>query len=206
MRTRVGILLAAGLALTGCTDMKDQPRYEPLEASAFFDDGQSARSFPEGTVARGQLREDDLLYRGLGPDGQFATGFPMAVTSDVLHRGQERFGIFCTPCHDRTGHGNGMIVQRGYKKPPSLHEPRLRASANGYLFDVVTHGFNTMQGYAAQIPVADRWAIIAYVRALQLSEDVDVATVPAEIRSALAHQDVVDIRATDEEEDDDHGH
>jgi hypothetical protein len=202
------MVLVAGLALAGCTDMKDQPRYEPLEASAFFSNGQSSRTFPEGTVARGHLDDDDLLYRGLGPDGQFATTFPMPVTSELLERGQQRFNIFCTPCHDRTGHGNGMIVQRGYKKPPSFHEPRLRSSAHGYFFDVITHGFNTMQSYAAQIPPRDRWAIIAYLRALQLSEDVDVRTIPAAIQAQLSHQDVVDTRSPEpqQEEDHDHGH
>jgi len=164
--------------------MHDAPRYEPLEASAFFSDGQSSRMPVANTVARGQLREDDLLYTGkIG--GQLANEFPMPVTAEVMARGQERFNVFCSPCHARTGDGNGMIVQRGFRQPPSYYEERLVNAPVGYLFDVMTHGFGAMQDYAAQVPVADRWAIAAYIRALQFSRRGTVNDVPADRREEL---------------------
>ena len=165
-------------------DMHDAPRYEPLESSAFFASGGSARTLVPNTVPRGYLREDELLYTGK-VSGQFATLFPMAVTAGVMARGQERYNVFCAPCHGRTGVGNGMIVQRGFRQPPSYGEQRLRDAPAGYLYDVVTNGFGAMQDYAAQVPVADRWAIVAYIRALQLSMNATVADVPADRRSDL---------------------
>ena len=164
--------------------MHDAPRYEPLEASTFFSDGQSSRMPVANTVARGQLREDDLLYTGkIG--GQLANEFPMPVTAEVMARGQERFNVFCSPCHARTGDGNGMIVQRGFRQPPSYYEERLVNAPVGYFFDVMTHGFGAMQDYAAQVPVADRWAIAAYIRALQFSRRGTVNDVPADRREEL---------------------
>jgi mono/diheme cytochrome c family protein len=175
-----GLLCAAVLLAAGCTqDMKDQARKEPLEASGFYRDGASARSLPEGTVARGQLREDDALYRGLGPDGRFVTEIPVTVDAALLARGQERFGIFCTPCHGRTGDGLGMVVRRGFPRAASYHEARLRGERAGYFFDVITNGFGKMPTYASQIPVRDRWAIVAYVRALQLSRHADFGRLDA---------------------------
>ena len=165
-------------------DMHDAPRYEPLEASAFFASGGSARTLVPNTVPRGYLREDELLNTGKVA-GEFANMFPMPVTADVMARGQERFNVFCSPCHGRTGVGNGMIVQRGFRQPPSFHEQRLRDAPAGYFFDVMTNGFGAMQDYAAQVPVADRWAIAAYIRALQLSQGATVADVPADRRSDL---------------------
>ena len=149
--------------------MHDAPRYEPLEASTFFADGRASRTLVANTVARGQLREDTHLNEGR-VDGQLATTFPMPVTPAVMARGQERFNVFCAPCHGQTGSGNGMVVQRGFRAPPSYHEERLRNAPVGYFFDVMTNGFGAMQDYAAQVPVADRWAIAAYIRALQLSQ------------------------------------
>ena len=134
--------------------------YEPFEASSFFNDGRSSRLPVVNTVARGQLRQDSLLYEGK-IDGQLADQFPMAVTPEMMARGQERFNVFCSPCHGRTGQGNGMVVQRGFRAPPSYHEDRLRNAPVGYFFDVMTHGFGAMQDYSAQVPVADRWAIAA---------------------------------------------
>jgi len=164
--------------------MHDAPRYEPLEASAFFSDGQSARVPVANTVARGQLREDDLLYTGkIG--GQLVNEFPMPVTAEGMARGQERFNVFCSPCHARTGDGNGMIVQRGFRQPPSYYDERLVNAPVGYFFDVMTHGFGAMQDYAAQVPVADRWAIAAYIRALQFSRRGTVNDVPADRREEL---------------------
>ncbi|HSL24106.1 MAG TPA: cytochrome c [Vicinamibacterales bacterium] len=146
--------------------MHDQPKYEPLEAAAMFRDGQSARPLVEGTVARGHLDDDELFTTGkIG--GALSAEFPYAVTREMVDRGQERYDVFCAPCHDRAGTGVGMVVRRGYRQPPSLHDQRLKDASVGYLFDVMTNGFGAMPDYRAQVPVVDRWAIAAYVRALQ---------------------------------------
>jgi mono/diheme cytochrome c family protein len=191
-------MMTALVAAAGCSrrmDMYDQPRYEAQEASRFFADGKAARDPVPGTVARGWLRADAHFYRGRIDDSTLAPTFPAPVTHAVLARGSERYGIYCTPCHDAVGAGRGMVVRRGFKQPPSFHVDRLRDAAPGYLFDVVTNGFGTMSGYASQIPVEDRWAIVAYVRALQLSQNVRLAELaPAErarieaaIRAAASH-------------------
>ena len=173
------------LAAAGCRqDMHDAPRYEPLEASMFFGDGRGSRMLVANTVPRGALRQDEHLYAGK-IDGQLADVFPMPVTADVMARGRERFNVFCSPCHGRTGQGNGMVVQRGFRAPPSFHDERLRTAPAGYFFDVMTHGFGAMSDYAAQVPVADRWAIAAYIRALQFSQRATVDDVPADRRGAL---------------------
>ena len=177
--------VAVSLALAGCRqDMHDAPRYEPLEASTFFANGQASRMLVANTVPRGLLRADTHLNEGR-VDGQLATTFPMAITPAVMQRGQERFNVFCSPCHGRTGSGNGMVVQRGFRAPPSYHEDRLRNAPVGYFFDVMTNGFGAMQDYASQVPVADRWAIAAYIRALQLSQRATLADVPADRRAEL---------------------
>jgi mono/diheme cytochrome c family protein len=168
--------------------MHDAPRYDPLEASVFFADGRASRPFVANTVPRGLLREDEHLYQGRIA-GQLAETFPMPVTAAVMARGQERFNVFCSPCHGRTGAGNGMIVQRGFRAPPSYHDERLRTAPVGYYFDVMTNGFGAMQDYAAQVPVADRWAIAAYIRALQLSQRATVDDVPADRRADLDQQE-----------------
>ena len=184
-RPRAIAVLVMSVALGACRqDMHDAPRYEALEASAFFDNGGSARMLVANTVPRGYLREDELLNTGKQA-GQFTNTFPMAVTADVMARGQERYNVFCSPCHGRTGVGNGMIVQRGFRQPPSYGEQRLRDAPAGYFFDVMTNGFGAMQDYAAQVPVADRWAIVAYIRALQLSMNATVGDVPADRRADL---------------------
>ena len=181
----VGSVLLLALLAAGCRqDMHDAPRYEPLEASAFFPNGQSARTLVANTGPRGQLREDRHLYEGI-VDGTPAETFPFPLTADVMQRGHERFNVFCSPCHGRTGEGNGMIVQRGFRQPPSMHEDRLRNAPVGYFFDVMTHGFGAMQDYSAQLPVADRWAVAAYIRALQLSQRTTVDDVPADRRADL---------------------
>ena len=177
------IVLAASVA--ACRqDMHDAPRYDPLRASTFFANGMSARPLVANTVPRGQLREDRHLYDGI-VDGKPAETFPFPVTAQVLQRGQERYGVFCTPCHGRTGEGNGMIVERGFRKPPSYLEDRLRNAPVGYFVDVMTHGFGAMQDYASQIPIADRWAIAAYIKALQYSQRATVEDVPAAERENL---------------------
>ncbi len=164
--------------------MQDQPKLEPLEASAFFGDGQASRPLVEDTVARGQLRADALLYTGKA-NGQPADTFPFPITREILDRGQQRFEIFCTPCHGRAGDGDGMVVRRGYRKPPSWHTDRLRNMPAGYFVDVMTNGFGAMPDYRAQIAAGDRWAIVAYMRALQLSQHATVDEVPAAERESL---------------------
>jgi mono/diheme cytochrome c family protein len=160
-------------------DMHDQPKFIPLRPSTFFDDGRSARPLVDGTVARGQLDDDAAFYTGKGPDGKPLDAFPFPVTKEIVERGQDRFNIYCAPCHDRLGTGDGMIVRRGFRHPPSYHIDRLRAVPNGYLYDVISKGFGAMPDYAAQIEPADRWAIVAYIRALQLSQNALLADVPS---------------------------
>jgi len=177
--------LAAGWLSAGCRqDMHDQPKFKPYAKSDFFADRRSARPLVEGTIARGHLREDVVLYTGKAA-GKPVDAFPFPVTAEVMARGRERFDIFCAPCHGRTGAGDGMIVRRGYRKPPTFHQDRLRQAAPGYTFDVITNGFGAMPDYAQQIPVGDRWAIVAYIKALQLSQHAPADTLPAEARAAL---------------------
>jgi mono/diheme cytochrome c family protein len=179
----VAVLLALGAG--ACRqDMHDQPKYVPLRQSAFFNDERSARPLIEGTVARGQLHEDELMYTGK-VKGADSTLFPMRVDAAVMARGQQRFNIYCSPCHGRTGQGDGMIVRRGYRRPPSMHQDRLRNAPVGHFFDVMTNGFGAMPDYASQIKAEDRWAIIAYIRALQLSEHATLDDVPAADRSRI---------------------
>jgi mono/diheme cytochrome c family protein len=186
MFVRAMALGAACLVLIACRqDMHNGPRYRPLRASEFFTDGSSARMLVENTVSRNPLTDtDELLYTGKINDA-FANVFPMPITAAVLARGQQRYNIFCAPCHGRTGKGDGMIVQRGMRQPPSFMEDRLRNAAAGYFFDVMTHGFGAMQDYAAQIPVEDRWAIVAYERALQFSQHAALGDVPDDRRPDL---------------------
>ena len=165
--------------------MHDQPKYIPLRPSDFFGDGRSERPLIAGTVARGHLNDDTAFYTGKGPDGKPLDAFPFPVTRAMIERGQDRFNIFCAPCHDRLGTGDGMIVRRGFRKPPSYHIDRLRQATNGYIFDVITNGFGAMPDYAAQIEPRDRWAIVAYVRALQLSQNASINDVPPEARAQL---------------------
>ncbi len=174
-RSTLWPVMALALLLVGCRqDMHDQPKLEPLEASTLFGNGSGSRPTVEGTVARGQLREDQLLYTGRTAEDQFATDLPMPLTRELLERGQSRFDAFCSPCHGRVGDGMGMIVQRGFKRPNSFHDQRLVDSPVGYYFNVITNGFSQMSSYAAQIPPNDRWAIAAYIKALQLSQSVSV--------------------------------
>jgi mono/diheme cytochrome c family protein len=168
-------LVATGAACR--QDMHDTPRVEANEATDAFEDGRGNRPLVDGTVARGWLNDDEQLTTGK-VDGTLVDEFPFPVTREVLERGQQRFDAFCTPCHGKTGMGNGMIVQRGLKPPPSFHDQRLRAAPAGYYFDVMSNGFGVMQDYRAQVDVKDRWAIAAYIRALQLSQQATVADVP----------------------------
>ncbi len=166
--------------IAGCDmqDMYRQPKREPLSPSTMFNDGMSARPAVADTVARGQLRTNAVFFTGK-LNGKDVEVIPLPVTKELLLRGQERFNIYCSPCHDRTGGGNGIVVQRGIRPPPSFHDPKLRAMPIGHFYDVMSNGFGAMQDYAAQVTPEDRWAIAAYIRALQYSEYAPAADVPA---------------------------
>jgi len=182
---RIAALAALLVCLPGCRlDMHIQPKYLPLAKTDFFGDGRSERPVVEGTVARGQLRLDEHLYTGR-VNGQLATTFPFPITRADLERGRERFTIYCAPCHDASGTGRGMIVQRGFPAPPSYHIQRLRDAAVGHFFDVITNGLGNMYPYASRVSPEDRWRIIAYIRALQLSQFATLADVPASEREKL---------------------
>lgn len=184
------LVLTAMLALsaiTGCRqEMYDQPKYKDLRRSDFFADQRQARLPPEGTVARGSLGDDSRVFAGKSGNA-LVTEFPVRVDAALLARGRERYDIYCSPCHDRTGSGAGMVVRRGYRPPPSFHVDRLRNAPVGHFFDVMTNGFGAMPDYAAQIDVSDRWAIVAYVRALQLSQNAPVSAMAAADRERLAN-------------------
>jgi mono/diheme cytochrome c family protein len=183
-RLHKGMPIAAALSVvmagSACRiDMHVQPRVNPLSRSDFFADERSARPPVEGTVARGQLRDDTYFYTGkIGSNpGDY---MPFPVTKEVLERGRERYNIFCAPCHSRVGDGNGFVTSRGFaRKPPSYHDPRLQKAPLGYFYDVMTNGFGIMPDYASQISPQDRWNVVAYIRALQLSQNATVAEVPA---------------------------
>jgi hypothetical protein len=185
IRRLVGASAVCAAALVGCTQqMAEQPRCGPLEPSAFFADGRCAQQPVEGTVARGYLHLDEHLYAGK-VDGQIAETLPFPLTRQLLERGQQRFNIYCTPCHDYLGSGQGMIVRRGFSAPPSFHIERLRQAPLGHFFNVMTNGYGTMPKYATQISAQDRWAVVAYIRALQLSQHATLADVPDEVRQRL---------------------
>jgi len=181
-----GIAALVCLAAVGCRqNMHNQAKYIPLRESDFFADGQSARPLPAHTVARGFLRAETAVFTGLDKAGKPVAEIPFPVTKAVLLRGEQRYNIFCSPCHDRTGSGRGMIVQRGYKQPPSFHIDRLRNSPVGYFYNNITEGYGVMPSYASQIPPEDRWAIVAYIRALQLSQNAQMADLTPEERERL---------------------
>ena len=188
------ILLAFVLSGVGCRyDMQDQPRYKALKKSDFFSDGKAMRELPEGTVPRGFLKENKAFYTGKkdnpDPNAQAQTttdakgntvvasfpndisDFPIPITKEVIDRGQQRYNIYCIVCHGPTGNGDGMIVRRGFPQPPTYHDDRLINAPVGHFFDVMTNGWGKMNSYAAQVPAADRWAIVAYIRTLQISQD-----------------------------------
>jgi mono/diheme cytochrome c family protein len=169
--------------------MHVQPRYNPYDQTDFFGDGQSARQPVAGTFPRGELTlgPQELLYTGK-VNGQPSEAFPFPVTQQIVEHGRERFNVFCSPCHGFAGDGDGMIVQRGFRRPPSFHEDRLRAAPAGHYFDVITNGFGVMYPYGYRVASRDRWAIIAYVRALQLSRQASISDVPEEERQQLLGQ------------------
>ena len=191
------LLSAYCLLSAGCRyDMQDQPRYKAYKESTFFPDNRASRDLPDGTVARGKLKENKAFYTGKvdnpNPNAQVQTTtdasgntlvssfpndideFPIPVTKELVDRGQERFNIYCIVCHGPTGNGDGMIVRRGFPKPPTYHDDRLRNAPVGHFFDVITNGWGKMNSYAYQVPPADRWAIVAYIRALQTSQNPEM--------------------------------
>ncbi len=202
---RFGALaLMAALAALGCRqDMHDQPRLEALEKNAFFENQMASRPIPAGTVPRGLLKDDTRLYQGRDAAGDFVDALPMALSHELVVRGQSRFEIFCSPCHDSTGGGEGMIVRRGYKQPSPLYEQRLKDMPSGYFFDVITNGFGLMSSYANQVPVEDRWAIVAYIRALQLSQNSALAELPEDLQAGF-HQALADAAAAEPEAEEHH--
>lgn len=192
-----GLLLA--LVTAGCDvvplHMRDQPRYDPLEPSTLFEDGLASRHLPANTVPRGEWGEmmlDEEFFTGKNGD-EFVAEIPLEVTREVLLRGQERYNIYCSPCHSRVGDGQGIIVQRGFLQPSSFHTQRLREQPAGYFYDVITNGFGAMYSYAARVHPEDRWAIVAYIRALQFSQNVPLDSLPEaarqEIESKLAEEE-----------------
>ena len=181
-----GIILGClFLVMAGCRqDMHDQPKFKPYRANSFFTDDRSARPLVADTVPRGGLQEDAHFYTGKAGE-KFVETFPFPVTKEVILRGQERFTIYCTPCHGRMGDGEGMVVQRGFRRPSSFHIDRLREAPAGYFFNVITNGFGAMYDFADRIPPRDRWAIISYIRTLQLSQHATLEDVPEKERHQL---------------------
>src|SRR5246127_1698024 len=180
----IAVVMLCSLGFTGCEntlrqDMANQPRQNPLSPSDFFADGRSERPAVENTVARGSVQDDSLLVP------KESNAFPLPISAELLERGQQRYGIYCTPCHGIQGDGMGMVTMRGMKHPPTYHQDRLRQVPNGYIYDVVTNGFGAMSGYSAQIPPPDRWAIIAYLRALQFSRNAPVSELPPSLKEKL---------------------
>ena len=185
MKQRAVLLFCLLLPGVGCRpDMNDQPYSKPLQRSEFFPDGMASRPVVANSVARGHLQEDEAFSTGLMGTNLVET-FPIPVTRELLQRGHERYDIFCSVCHGRTGEGNGLIVQRGFPAPPSFHIDRLRNAPAGHFFHVITHGYGIMYSYATPVPPADRWAIAAYIRALQLSQNATLDDVPPEPRAQM---------------------
>ncbi|MFN7925732.1 MAG: cytochrome c [Bryobacteraceae bacterium] len=173
------------LLLAACRqDMHDQPKFKALSGSSFFPDGRASRPLIDGTIARGKLRTDTRMFQGKEGDA-FVTQIPVPVTKALLERGQQRFNIYCSPCHGRLGDGEGLVTQRGFKHPPSYHSDKMRNQPAGYFYDVITNGFGAMASYASRVPAEDRWAIVSYIRALQLSQNATIEDVPAAEREHL---------------------
>lgn len=209
MRRLSMLTLAAGLLLVGCrggtsteppvlpppkqldhyllptSNMNIQPKYVPQGQNDFWPNEQNARPVPENTVARGALKADSAFYRGVGADGQPVAEYPVELTPALLARGEERFNIYCAPCHDRAGTGQGLVPKRGWIAPPNFQDQRIREFVPGQFFEVITHGVRTMPSYAKQIPEADRWAITAWIQTLQRSNHATLEDVPPELRNNL---------------------
>jgi mono/diheme cytochrome c family protein len=185
MKARLVVVLAA-VVVSGCRpQMGVQPRCQPYERSDFFPDGSAMRPIPAHTIARGQLDANEAFHTGLRPDGRVVAEFPEPVTPQLVARGREQFEIFCAVCHGFTGKGDGMVVQRGFPAPPTFHSDRLRGAPVGHFVDVMTRGYGVMFPYASRVSAADRWAIVAYIRALQLNQHASMADVPPAERAKL---------------------
>ncbi|MEW6413563.1 MAG: cytochrome c [Candidatus Zixiibacteriota bacterium] len=171
-------------------NMDLQPKYRPQAESRFFSDGATMRPLVPGTVARGELNADTAYYEGKNGRGEFIVGMPdsVMITTQLLERGQERFNIYCSPCHGRVGDGKGIMVNRGYVPPPTFHSDRIRQMPNGQIFDVITNGVRNMPAYRYQIPVDDRWAIISYIRALERSQNATIEDVPESMRERIQQE------------------
>jgi len=183
---RSALMIAPACCLIGCRqDMHDQPKYRPLAASSFFADGRSARPIPAGTIARGELNDTGPAFTGVDTGGRFVDQLPVALTRQLVLRGRERFDIYCTPCHGLNADGMGMVALRGFRAPPSLLTDRVQRMPVGYIFAVITNGFGGMPDYSEQVAATDRWAIITYIRALQIAHQATVAEVPADKRGEL---------------------
>jgi len=182
------LLVAAAVAafgLAGCRqDMHDQPKLQTLGRSAFFSDHRASRPPVDGAVARGELHEDELLHTGF-QNGELTTEFPYPVTREIVERGRQRFNIYCTPCHGQLGDGLGTVVQRGFQRPPSYHIDRLRQAPVGHFYNVISNGKGRMYSFNDRIQTDDRWAIVSYIRALQLSRNVSVNDLPAAVVAEL---------------------
>jgi hypothetical protein len=202
MNRRIAILvlgLSVLMVLAGCTrerpaeappihlnpNMDQQPRVDPQEKSVFFEDGLGMRAPVPGTVPRGWLRDSAEYYTGMNSRGDTVKTMPVELTLSLLKRGRERYDIYCGPCHSRVGDGKGIMIQRGYVPPPSFHDDRIRDFRDGYIFHVISHGVRNMPGYRYQIPVEDRWAIVAYVRALQYAKNASGKDIPTEVLDVL---------------------
>jgi mono/diheme cytochrome c family protein len=184
----ISAVTVVGIALLtlGCRqDMHDQPRYKPMAESVFFPDRMASRQPVAGTVARGQLREDVRFYTGRDQDGVLIDELPVALDRELLLRGRDRYDAFCAACHGALGNGDGMVVLRGFRRPASFHEPRVREQPIGYYYDAMTEGFGVMPRYSDRIPPRDRWAIAAYLRALQLSQRAPLGQLPEQERQRL---------------------
>ncbi len=178
---KILVIAIAVLILAGCRPeqkMANQPSYKPYQSSEFFEDGMSARPLIEGTVSRGSIDRDPFLMTGKIGDVP-VDRFPFEITEQVIVRGRERYDAYCSMCHGRDGYGRGMVVRRGFNVPPSFHTPEMRQKAAGHYFDVITNGYGAMPPHGSIVPVTDRWAIAAYLRALQLSQNPGETSAPA---------------------------
>jgi mono/diheme cytochrome c family protein len=183
----IAVLALSSLCVACRQDMQDQPKYKPLGQNRFFLDGRNSRPIPANTVAVDELNDSDSYHTGMS-NGTFLDTIPPKVDIALLNRGHDRYDIFCSPCHGRLGDGNGMVAQRGVRAPANFHTDRLRSVPPGYIYQVITNGYGAMGDYGDQVPVDDRWAIVAYIRALQFSRDASINDVPADARGQLGVQ------------------
>ena len=196
---KINLILIVVLAISGCyrgrpsedppvhlnPNMDTQEKYKAQSESEFFEDGLTMRQPVPGTVALGELHADDAYYRGRNADGSLVKLMPVEISAEDLRRGQQRYNIYCAPCHDQTGAGKGIVVKKGFMPPPSFHLDRLRDVEDGHIYDVISNGIRNMPSYKHQIPVPDRWKIVAYVRALQRSQNATISDVPEELRKSI---------------------